>query len=178
MNFSFTDLENKNKTELINFALLILKEKHKKNDIDPNDYLIRAFKNEEEVYLTFKRWIRCIPKNNSNQKVIYEFTIELISTRCLPLDSLSIKDFYQPSKSDIKTIGFIKKYFGNLNPAFLHSIYETDNQFILERVNTYSFGRYIIDKVTKQTSVDMETSFAPEIRPALDNATLWIEILS
>ncbi len=178
MNFKISDLTKKKKVELIDIALYILKEKHKKNDIDPNDYLISAFKNKEEVYLTFKRWIRCIPKNNPNQKVIYEFTIELISTRCLPLDSLSIKDFYQPSKSDIKTIAFVKKYFGNLNPAFLHSIYETDNQFILERVNTSSFGRYIIDKATKQTSVDMETSFAPEIRPALDNATLWIEILS
>ncbi|WP_130735745.1 hypothetical protein [Flavobacterium sp. J27] len=178
MNFSITDLENKNKTELIAIALHIVNKKYPKLDIDIKTYRVTAFKSSEEVFITFERWVRCVPKNHLNGKQIYKVTIELVTKKCLPLDTNSISYFYQPSKSDTKAIAFVKKHFGPFNPFFFHTIYESETQFILERVNMYSFGRYSINKETKQTMVEIETSFALQVKPTLSIPDPLVEIIA
>lgn len=176
MNYNRKDLETKSKSELIEMALDLLKEKKQSNYIDIADYSISTFKNSKEVIVQFERIIKFISEQDKNTKISYDINVNLLSKQCIPFDDSFFGELYKPSEYDLKAFAFVKKHFGNLSSEFTHTISETEEEYTIERTNEYSFGSYILSKKTGAIISKLETSYLPSPKPNFPNEDPLIEV--
>lgn len=92
-------LKSKKKQELIQMALLILKEKQPSLVLNPYDFETTAWKNSTGILIKFRRYIRFIPLN-AGPNQYYDITINLITKQILPFESGYNFSFYIPSEED------------------------------------------------------------------------------
>lgn len=174
MNATRKDLETKSKSELVEIALTMIKEKDKTISIDKTAFKISAFKNSKDVIIKFERIVRFISSKNS--RTTFEVTVNLVTNESIPFDNAFFGLLYQPSEYDLNAIGFVKKHFGDFSPEFIHTITETEEEYTIERTNEYSFGSYILSKKTGAIISNLETSYLPAPEPDFPEEDPIIEL--
>lgn len=105
--YTMQQLKSKSKTELIELALEILKQKQPSLVIDADDFESTACQNSKEIIVKFRRYIRFIPLN-AEQNQYYDISVNLITKQVFPLDSMFNFTFYLPTEDDKKKLDFIK----------------------------------------------------------------------
>ena len=159
-------LKSKNKKELIEIALEILKEKQPSITIDPDDFEGTAWGNSKEIIVKFRRYIRFIPLYNDPEKRFsYDITVNLNTNEISPFDDTFKSEFYIETDEDKKAIEFIKKNFDIFSSDFENTIYEGEEEYSVSRENQYSFGKYAVNKKTGEVKVEIQGSYEPMPKP-------------
>lgn len=177
MNYTLKELETKNKLELVQIAMSLLKEKYPSISVAITAYKISVFKNSQEIFVELKRLVKFIPKRDESKQIAYDLKINLIAKTCIPLDNPFFGSLYEPSNYDLTTITFVNKYFGNFSPEFIHTITETEKGYRIERSNAFSYGIYTLIKATGEVKEPLETSYLPTLEPNLPEKETLIEIV-
>nr|WP_294922237.1 hypothetical protein [uncultured Flavobacterium sp.] len=176
--YNMEHLKSKNKNELVELALEILKEKQPSITIDPDDFEGTAWGNSKEIIVKFRRCIRFIPLYNDPEKRFsYDITVNLNTNEISPFDDTFKSEFYIETDEDKKAIEFIKKNFGIFSSDFENTIYEGEEDYYIDCKNKYSFGKYVVNKKTGRGKPEIQTSYEPMLKPnVIEDLDVFIEI--
>jgi hypothetical protein len=164
------ELSLKNKQELIETALEILKEKQPLIVIDLTEYEASAWKNSKEIIVKFRRYIKFIPLNAAPFQY-YDLTVNLNTKQILPFESGYNYSFYIPSPEDQKKLDFIKEKVDLSNTSnFDIIITENENHYWISKKSKTSFSKFFIEKETGLKSGLLEGSYTVSpSRPVLES---------
>ncbi len=133
--------------KIVEKAYSILKSKQPNLKIDPKDYEIIILGNYKDIIVKYRRFIRY---KNSNQKVVYDLAVNIITEEVFPFDSKEYL-FYSPGKSDITAINAINDKINlPLEPNYEHTISENSNYFWISSISEKWVKRYFMNKKTKE----------------------------
>lgn len=157
-------LKSKKKQELIQMALLILKDKQPSLVLNPDDFETTAWKNSTEILIKFRRYIRFIPLNTEPNQY-YDITINLITKQILPFESGYNFSFYIPSEEDKKKLNFIKqKTDFQKDPYSEITITENMDYYWISNFSKTSLNKFFIKKGNGFKSAIIQNTFS-EFRP-------------
>lgn len=157
-------LKSKKKQELIEMALLILKEKQPSLVLNPDDFETTAWKNSTEMLIKFRRYIRFIPLN-AEPNQYYDITINLITKQILPFESGYNFSFYIPSEEDKMKLNFIKqKADFQKDPYSERTITENIDYYWVSNFGKTSLNKFFIKKSNGFKSAIIQNTFS-EFRP-------------
>ena len=138
MNFTIEELNTKNKSELVEIALQIIKEKYPEIIVKPSEFDSRVWKNEYNIVtVVFRRVIRYVSKETTFTN--YDITVNLISKEITPLDT-DKASLYQPSKKEENSIAELKKkgFLSNeILPEIEYTITENDVYYLISCFNDF-----------------------------------------
>lgn len=177
MEYTMDQLRSKQKQELIEIVLDILKEKQSSLVITSEDFENTAWGNGKEIIVKFRRIIRYIPLGTDPEKRFsYDVTVNLNTNEISPFDDWFKSEFYIETKEDQKALAFIKKNFGVFSSNFENTIHEGEEDYCIYRTNSYSFGKYNLNKKTGKETVEIQSCDAmpnPNIKEDVD---IFLEI--
>jgi len=164
------NLDQKNKAELIQIGLEIIKKKQPSLVIDYDDFEITAWKNSKEIVVKFRRYIRFIPLNTEPYQY-YDITINLITKQILPFESGYNFSFYIPSEEDEKKLNFIKsKAEFPKHPESEIIITENNDHYWVSNKSKTSFSKFFINKETGFKSGLLEGTYSvPQAKPVFES---------
>jgi hypothetical protein len=164
------ELDLKNKTELIQIALEILKEKQPSVVINSDDFESTAWKNSKEIVVKFRRYIRFIPLNTEPYQY-YDIIVKLITKQILPFESGYNFTSYIPTEADKKQLDFIKKQTDlPKQPNFEITITENEDHYWISSTSKTSFSKFFINKKTGFKSGLIEGTYsASQVKPVLES---------
>ena len=155
------DEENKtssDRNEIVKIANSILKSKQPNLKIDPKDFEIIILGNYKDIIVKYRRFIRY---KNSNQKVIYDLAVNIITEEVFPFDSKEYL-FYTPRKSDITAINAINDKINLLlEPNYEHTISENSDYFWISSISEKCIKKYFINKNTNEVVCFDESNTLP-----------------
>lgn len=161
-------LRSKNKQELLEIALEILKDKKPSLVIDFDEFEGTAWKNSKKIVVKFIRYIRFIPLHTDPERFSYDITVNLNTTEILPFDDFFKLEFYIETSENKMAIEFIKKNFGCFSVNFENTIYEGGDDYFIDIKNQYSFGKYTVNKKTGIVKTEIQASYEPMSRPIIN----------
>lgn len=163
-------LRSKQKEELIEIALEILKEKQPSVVTDLDEFETSAWKNSKEVIVKFRRYIRFISlKADTSQ--YYDISVNLITKQILPFESGYNFIFYIPTEEDKKKLKFIKeKAIIPNQPDSEITITENEDHYWISNSNKTSYSKFFINKKTGFKSGIIENTYAVfQPKPVLES---------
>jgi hypothetical protein len=153
---------NVKKDSLIQLANEILELKYPSFKFNVSEYDITAWGNSKTTVVKYKRIIRFIPLDKKNNNLCYDFEVDLINKSIYPFDTWGIDMFYIPTSEEQAKIDFVIKAFGLPHKGFSNSIEEDADVYRINLDNEYSYGRYVIDKITgKECDGAIQGSYEP-----------------
>lgn len=168
--YNMEHLKSKNKQQLIEIALDILKEKQSSLVVNSDDFEGTAWGNSKEILVKFRRYFRFIPLNTQPNQY-YDITVNLITRQILPFESGYNFTFYIPTQADKKQLDFIKDKT-NLpkQPNSEITITENENHYWISNRSKTSFSKFFINKKTGFKSGLIEGSYSvPQVKPVLES---------
>lgn len=165
-----TELDSKNKQELIQIGLDILKEKQPSLVINPDDFESTAWGNSKEIVVKFRRYVRFV-SIDSDPYQQYDITINLITKQILPFDSIFDFTFYNPTEVDKKKLDFVNKKtnFQKQSNSEI-TITENEDYYWISNSSKISLSKFFITKETglKSGLIEGAYSLGP-VQPVLQS---------
>lgn len=166
------------KNEVIRIAKEILKKNQPLLTLNFDDYEITVLGDSKNTWVEFKRIIRYIPFCLDPEKSFsYDITVHLNTNKISPFDDHFKSEFYIETKKDKKAIEFVKKNFGGFTSDFENTIHEGKEDYYIDCVNKYSFGKYVVNKKTGKQGSAIQSSYEPMPKPeTIEDLDVFVEI--
>ena len=176
--FDEDEASQKTKKDIIEMAILLLKQKQPLLSLDFNDYESTVLGDSKNTLVEFKRIIRYIPLGlDPEKRFSYDITVNLNTNEILPFDDTFKAEFYIETQEDKKALTFIKKNFGVFSSNFTNTIHEGEKEYLISSDNKSSFGRYFLDKKTGKQGPAIQSSYLPMPKPnAIEDLDILTEI--
>ncbi|MBZ4044180.1 hypothetical protein [Flavobacterium hibisci] len=164
------ELKAKSKTEIIELALEILKQKQPSLVIDADDFESTAWQNSKETIVKFRRYFRFSPLN-AEQNQYYDISVNLITKQVFPFDSMFNFTFYIPTEDDKKKLDFIKsKTYLPKQPEKNITITENEDHYWISNSTKNSLIKFFINKKTGFKSVFLQGTYSvPQVKPVFES---------
>ena len=168
--YTMEQLRSKQKPELIEIALEMLKKKEPSVIIDSDEFESTAWENSKEIIVKFRRYIRFISLK-ADLLQYYDITVNMITQEILPFDSEYNFTFYIPSEEDTKQLNFIKDKTDLPKQSDSEiTITENEEHYWISINSKTSFSKYFINKKTGFKSGEIQNTYAVfQPKPVLES---------
>jgi len=176
--FDGDEISQKTKKEITKMAAVLLNKKHPTLRVDFDDYESTVSGDSKNTLVEFKRIIRYVPFGADPEKRFsYDITVNLNTSEISPFDDHFKSEFYIETNEDKKAIEFVKKNFGGFSSGFENTIYEGEEDYLIDLKNQYSFGKYVVNKKTGEQKTEIQASYNPMPKPeTIEDLDVFIEI--
>lgn len=164
------ELKSKDKKELIQMAVDLLKEKQPVLEINFDGFESTAWGNSKERIVKFRRYIRFIPLN-AERFIHYDITVNLVTGQILPFESGYNYTFSTLSEKDKKVINYIKEKAPFIKQSKSEvTITESEDNYWISETSKTSFRKFFINKKSGFMSGIMEGSYSSiDVDPVLES---------